>query len=90
MNLAKLSSYMKITNIHEAKTNLSKLIEAVLAGEDVIIAKAGKPAIRLIPYRENKEPRTPGGWEGKVTMSDDFDEELPADILSGFMGEESV
>lgn len=81
---------MRITNIHEAKTNLSKLIEAVLAGEDVIIAKAGKPAIRMIPYRENKEPRTPGGWEGKVTMSDDFDDELPSEILAGFTGEEEV
>ncbi|MCJ8278579.1 MAG: type II toxin-antitoxin system prevent-host-death family antitoxin [Rivularia sp. ALOHA_DT_140] len=81
---------MRITNIHEAKTNLSKLIEAVLAGEDVIIAKAGKPAIRMIPYRENKKPRTPGGWEGKVTMSDDFDDELPPEILAGFTGEEEV
>lgn len=52
---------MRITNIDEAKTNLSKLIEAVLAGEDVIIAKAGKPAIRMIPYEENKQPRIPGG-----------------------------
>jgi len=81
---------MRITNIHEAKTNLSKLIEAVLAGEDVIIAKAGKPAIRMIPYRESKEARTPGGWEGKVIMSDDFDDELPPEILAGFTGEEEV
>ncbi|MGF1677036.1 MAG: type II toxin-antitoxin system Phd/YefM family antitoxin [Rivularia sp. (in: cyanobacteria)] len=81
---------MKITNIHEAKTNLSKLIEAVLAGEEVIIAKAGKPAIRMIPYQEKKELRIPGGWEGKVTMSDDFDDELPPEILAGFTGEESV
>ncbi|MBE9215855.1 type II toxin-antitoxin system Phd/YefM family antitoxin [Plectonema cf. radiosum LEGE 06105] len=81
---------MKITNIHEAKTNLSKLIEAVLAGEEVIIAKAGKPAIRMIPYQEKKELRIPGGWEGKVTMSDDFDDELSPEILAGFTGEESV
>lgn len=81
---------MRITNIHEAKTNLSKLIEAVLAGEEVIIAKAGKPAIRMIPYRENKQPRIPGGWEGKVMMSDDFDDELPPEILAGFTGEEEV
>ncbi len=79
---------MRITNIHEAKTNLSKLIEAVLAGEDVIIAEAGKPVIRMIPYQENKQPRTPGGWEGKVTMSDDFDDELPPEIIAGFTGEE--
>lgn len=81
---------MKITNIEEAKTNLSKLIEAVLAGEDVIIAEAGKPAIRMIPYQESKKPRTPGGWEGKVIMSDDFDDELPPEILAGFIGEKEV
>ena len=59
-----------------------------MAGEEIVIAKAGKPLVRLIPYQEDKEPKTPGGWEGKVVMSDDFDEELPADILAGFMGEE--
>ncbi len=80
---------MKITNIDEAKTNLSKLIEAVLAGEDVIIAEAGKPGIRMIPYQD-KQPRIPGGWEGKVIMSDDFDDELPPEILAGFTREEEV
>ena len=79
---------MKIANIHEAKSQLSKLVESALAGEEIIIAKAGKPLVRLIPYQENQQPRTPGGWEGKVIMSDDFDEELPSDILQGFMGED--
>ena len=58
------------------------------AGEEIIIAKAGKPLVKLIPYQEKLEPRTPGGWEGKVIMSDDFDDELPPDLLAGFMGEE--
>lgn len=80
---------MKIANIHEAKTHLSKLIEAVLAGEEVIIAKAGKPAIKLIPYQLNSQPRIPGGWEGKVTIADDFDDQLPTDILASFMGEQT-
>ena len=44
----------------------------------------------MIPYQEKKELRIPGGWEGKVTMSDDFDDELPPEILAGFTGEESV
>ncbi|AFZ37508.1 prevent-host-death family protein [Stanieria cyanosphaera PCC 7437] len=79
---------MKITNIHEAKTHLSRLIELVIAGEEVIIAKAGKPLVKLIPYEATKQPRTPGSWEGKVIMSDDFDEELPDQILAGFLGEE--
>ena len=79
---------MKITNIHEAKTHLSRLIESVIAGEEVVIAKAGKPLVRLIPYKEVKQPRQPGGWKGKVTISNDFDAELPHDILKGFLGEE--
>ena len=79
---------MKVANIHEAKSNLSKLIESVLAGEEVVIAKAGKPLVRLIAYQEEKKPRTPGGWEGQVIMSSDFDDELPREILAGFMGEE--
>lgn len=79
---------MKIANIHEAKSQLSKLIESALAGEEIIIAKAGKPLVKLIPYQEKLEPRTPGGWEGKVIMSDDFDDELPPDLLVGFMREE--
>ena len=79
---------MKISNIHEAKSHLSKLIESALAGEEIIIAKAGKPLVKLIPYQEEKEPRIPGGWEGKVIMSHDFDDELPANILAQFTGEE--
>ena len=79
---------MKISNIHEAKSQLSKLIESALAGEEIVIAKAGKPLVRLIPYREDKQPRSPGGWEGKVIMRDDFDDELPTEILRGFMGED--
>ena len=79
---------MKITNIHEAKTHLSRLIESVIAGEEIVIAKAGKPLVKLIPYETIKQPRQPGGWEGKVKMSDDFDEELPDNILASFLGEE--
>lgn len=59
---------MEIANIHEAKSNLSKVIESVLAGEEVLIAKAGKPLVRLIAYQEEKKPRMPGGWEGQVTV----------------------
>lgn len=66
---------MQIVNIHKAKTNLSKLIEATSAGEDVIIAKAGKPVARLSAYKEKLKPRKLGLWKGKVWVSDDFDEE---------------
>ena len=79
---------MKISNIHEAKSQLSKLIESALAGEEIVIAKAGKPLVKLIPYQEDKQLRNPGGWEGKVVMNDDFDDELPVEILQSFIGED--
>lgn len=66
---------MQIFNIHEAKTNLSKLIEKTLNGEEVIIAKAGKPVVKLSSYKEKLKPRKLGLWKGKVWISDDFDDE---------------
>jgi len=66
---------MTIVNIHQAKTNLSKLIAKALAGEEVVIAKAGKPVVKLTTYIEKLKPRKPGMWKGKVWMSEDFDEE---------------
>lgn len=66
---------MHIVNIHEAKTTLSKLIGKTLAGEDVIIAKAGKPVAKLVAYKEKEKPRKPGLLKGKIWVSPDFDEE---------------
>jgi prevent-host-death family protein len=77
---------MKVVNIHEAKSTLSQLLESVLAGEEVIISKAGTPLARLVPYHLDKKPRSPGFWQGQVTMTEDFDEPLPSDILAGFLG----
>ncbi|WP_013334773.1 type II toxin-antitoxin system Phd/YefM family antitoxin [Gloeothece verrucosa] len=74
---------MKITNIHQAKTHLSQLIEAVLQGEEVVIAKAGEPLVRLIPYTPSIPTRTPGFWQGQVKMSPDFDQ-TPEDVISVF------
>jgi prevent-host-death family protein len=62
-------------NIHQAKTQLSKLIEAALADEDVVIAKAGKPVVKLTAYKEKKVTRKPGLWKGKVFIPDNFDDE---------------
>ena len=74
-------------NIHEAKTHLSRLLERAAAGEEIIIGKAGKPVARLVPYTEPKAPkRKPGGWEGKVWISPDFDQ-LPPEIIAAFNGE---
>jgi prevent-host-death family protein len=74
---------MKIANIHEAKSQLSKLVERAEAGEEIIIARAGRPVAKLVAYREHQEPRRGGQWHGKVTLSADFDE-LPHDIAAAF------
>lgn len=70
---------MQIANISEAKAQLSALIEKVMAGEEVIIGKAGKPVARLVKYENNQIARQPGALRGKIKISDDFDE-LPNDI----------
>jgi prevent-host-death family protein len=71
--------------MHEAKTHLSKLVERAEAGEDVVIQRNGKPAVRLVPVVD--EPRSlesvRGVWRGRVRMADDFDE-LPPDIADVF------
>ena len=79
---------MQITNISEAKASLSKLIEKVLSGQEVIIGKAGKPVAKLVPYELDTSPRElgVGHWKGKIWMADDFDD-LPEDILRLFTGE---
>ena len=66
-------------NMHEAKSQLSRLGELARQGERVIIAKAGKPHLELIPYREKKEPRKPGSLKGQIWIGPDFewtDEEI--------------
>jgi prevent-host-death family protein len=73
-------------NIHEAKSKLSQLIERAVAGEEVVISKAGRPIVRLIPYVAKKEPRRLGLWKGKVRIAEDFDE-LPESIAAAFRGE---
>lgn len=73
-------------NIHEAKTHLSRLLERVEAGEEVIIARSGKPIAKLVPYSQTHGPRVPGGWEGKLKITPDF-EDLPDEISAAFRGE---
>lgn len=67
---------MKQVNIHEAKTHLSRLVERVEAGEEITLARAGRPVARLVPYRARREPRRPGIWRGQVLIGPDFDEPL--------------
>ena len=64
-------------NMHEAKTTLSKLVEEVQAGEDVVIARAGKPVARLVPYVERRQPRKPGAMKGQIWMAPNFDDPDP-------------
>jgi len=70
--------------IHEAKTNLSKLIPAVQTGEDVIITKAGKPVARLVPFIEKSGPRPLGLYLGKVKLHGDLLEPLPVEVVNDF------
>ena len=64
-------------NIHEAKTHLSKLLQRVMNGERIVIAKAGKPIAVLSPIEAAPEPRIPGNDRGKVILATDFDAPLP-------------
>ena len=66
---------MAQVNIHEAKTHFSKLVERAEAGEEIVIARNGKPVAKLGPYVEAREPRKLGGWEGKVWLAPDWDSE---------------
>ncbi|MCG6534015.1 MAG: type II toxin-antitoxin system Phd/YefM family antitoxin [Syntrophales bacterium LBB04] len=71
-------------NIHEAKTHLSKLLGRVESGEEIVIAKAGKPVARLVPVKKKAQQRTSGSAKGKVRLSRDFLEPLPEAILAEF------
>jgi prevent-host-death family protein len=78
---------MRTVNIHEAKTHLSKLVEAVEKGEEIIVARAGKPVARLAPLEKQMQPRRAGALKGKLWIADDFDDPLPYDLLAAFYGE---
>jgi prevent-host-death family protein len=73
-----------VINVHEAKTHLSRLLLNVTGGEEVIIAKAGKPIARLVPCETPKFKRVPGRGRGKGSVAADFDAPLPEAILKGF------
>ena len=77
---------MKI-GIHEAKTKLSKLIPAVLSGEEVIITKSGCPLVKLVPFKKSGGKRKLGVYSGKMTFCESFDAPLPDDIINDFWPE---
>jgi len=75
---------MKSVNIHAAKTHLSALVEEAAAGEEIIIAKAGKPIARLVALERPTFHRAFGILKGCIHASDDFDAPLPSEVLKGF------
>lgn len=74
-------------NIYDAKTNLSQLVERAAAGEEIVIAKAGRPMARLVPLLERSAPRVPGLLKGKISLGVNFDAPLPEDIARAFRGD---
>ena len=75
---------MTQVNIHDAKTHLSRLLERVSGGEEIIIAKAGVPIARVVPYVPEVTKRRRGSARGEVWVGDDFDDPLPEDIQAAF------
>ena len=75
---------MAKVNIHEAKTQFSRLLTRVAAGEEIIIAKAGKPVARLVPWEKKKANRIPGLDKGLLHVPEDFDAPLPDDLIETF------
>ncbi|GAC1331015.1 MAG: hypothetical protein NVSMB13_19260 [Mycobacteriales bacterium] len=73
-------------NVYDAKAQLSRLLDQVAAGEDVVIARAGRPVARLVPYVRPTSPRQPGAWRDRVQLAEDFDV-LPPDIDAAFVGD---
>ena len=68
---------MKTVNVHAAKTHLSRLLDEVAAGHEVVIAKAGRPVARLVPFVGRERARRPGSMKGRIRIGRDFDAPLP-------------
>ncbi len=76
---------MEKVNVHQAKTHLSRLLERVVKGEEIVIAKSGRPMAKLVPIPAT--PRRPGRLKGKIRISEDFDAPLPDEMAAAFRGE---
>jgi prevent-host-death family protein len=77
-------SSREVVNVHEAKTHLSRLLERVGRGEEIVIARAGKPVARLVPIEPVPRRRPIGKYRGEIWASEDFDEPLPWQVFPGF------
>ena len=78
-------SIAMVINVSEARTHLSKLLDRVANGEEIVLGKAGKPMARLVPYGQPRQPREPGRLAGTIWIAPDFDE-TPEDIIAAFEG----
>ncbi len=72
--------------MHDAKTHLSRLAERAARGEEIVIARNGRPLARLVPLKQSRKPRKLGFWKGEVWVSEDFDAPLPAEMQRYFDG----
>jgi prevent-host-death family protein len=79
----------RTVNLYDAKTNLSELVERAAEGEEIIIAKNGKPRARLVALPAQREPRKPGGWEGQIWFADDW-EETPRELIDAFEADDPL
>lgn len=77
---------MEKVNIHQAKTQLSRLVDMAASGKEIIIAKSGKPVARLVPYVTTTEARKLGQLRGKIKIKKNFDSPLPSRLLDAFEG----
>ncbi len=77
---------MKTVNVHEAKTHLSRLLEQVEAGQEIVIARAGRPVARLVPLAPERPPRRLGILAGRYSAPADWDAPLPPDVVDSFGG----
>jgi prevent-host-death family protein len=75
---------MASISVYNARAEFSRLIERALAGEDIVITRRGKPAVRLVPVAQAPAPRKPGALKGLFTVPDSFFEPPPDDILDAF------
>lgn len=86
LRLVRLDLIVDQVNVYQAKTHLSRLLERVEAGEEIIIGRSGRPVAMLVPYRRTGEPRVPGAWRGRVRIAEGFDA-LPEPMAAAFRGE---
>ncbi|NTV15384.1 MAG: type II toxin-antitoxin system Phd/YefM family antitoxin [Desulfobulbaceae bacterium] len=79
---------MHTVNMHEASTRLPILVKETLAGEELIIAKAGKPVVKLVPVSQDSGRRLPGRYKGQIVIAADFDA-TPEEVVAAFEGDSS-